>query len=204
MNPPQLIVIAGGSGSGKSHLARRLHSVLSPHTAILTLDHFYHDLSHLTHDERNLANFDDPSSIDWSAVEKALGLLTTGLPAEIPRYDFASHTRAGDTDRLDPVPLIILDGLWPLTRSFIRQSAALSIFIDGPADLRLARRIARDTVERGRSEESVRRQFREHVAPMHDLHVQPQAILADLVFAPDFGDNEIDSLLLHPALTSFR
>jgi uridine kinase len=204
MNPSQLIVIAGGSGSGKSHLARRLHHALEPRAAILTLDHFYHDLSHLPHEERDLANFDDPAAIDWSAVETALGLLTNGLSAEIPRYDFASHTRAAESDRLDPVPLLILEGLWPLTRAFIRQSATLSIFVDGPADLRLARRISRDTAERGRSEESVRRQFHEHVAPMHDLHVQPQATLADLVFAPDFGDDEISSLLLHPALLSSR
>ncbi|MFN5833408.1 MAG: uridine kinase, partial [Akkermansiaceae bacterium] len=175
---------------------------LGSRSAMMTLDHFYHDLAHLDPAQRELVNFDHPDAIDWAAVEAAVSRLSASLPAEIPRYDFATHTRLKETERLDAAPLVILEGLWPLTRPALQDASSLSIFIECPADLRLARRIARDTVERGRSEESVRRQFLDHVAPMHELHVQSQASIADLIFPHDFGKAEIASLLNHPLLTN--
>ena len=202
MSASRFIVIAGGSGSGKTELARRLQRTLGARAALLTLDHFYRDLGHLPAEHRELTNFDDPASIDWHAVNEVMTSLSAGMPAAIPQYDFTSHTRLLETDQLDPAPLVILEGLWPLTHPSIRNSAAVSVFIDCPADLRLARRIARDTAQRGRSEESVRRQFIEHVEPMHEIHVQPQLADADFVFGPYSGDAEIATIINHLALAT--
>lgn len=195
MTTPTLIAIAGGSGSGKSRLARTLEDALAPHAATLTIDHFYHDLSHLPEPERDLINFDDPATIDWPAVEATLELLAAAQPAPIPRYDFATHTRHPQTDTLAPASVIILEGLWPLTRPAIRNLCHLTLFVDCSAELRLSRRIQRDTRERGRSETSVRRQFADHVGPMHDLHVQPQAALAHRVLSSPISREKIVDLL---------
>ncbi|MBB5350875.1 uridine kinase [Haloferula luteola] len=195
MSPVRLIAIAGGSGSGKSRLAASLHQALLPDAVILTLDHFYQDLSHLDPDTRAATNFDDPGTIDWPAVESALQSLTQRQPAEIPDYDFCTHTRRTATQRVEPATFLILDGLWPLTRPTIRHTATLRLFVDCPADLRLTRRIARDTVERGRSEDSIRRQCAEHVEPMHRLHVQPQAELADLVLVSPLDESDLATVL---------
>lgn len=200
MTEPRIISIAGGSGSGKSRLARLLHATLAPHATTLTLDHFYQDLAHLPPAERDLTNFDDPASIDWESAEEAVTRLAAGESAEIPRYDFVTHTRAEERDLLAPAPVVILEGLWSLTRPVIRRFSTLTIFVDCSAELRLSRRIERDTRERGRSGESVRQQFEQHVAPMHDLHVQPQASLADLVLYSPIGDQVFAGLLHHPAL----
>lgn len=198
----RMILIAGGSGSGKSYLAQQLLDQLGPRASLLTLDHFYHDLSHLPPAERERANFDHPNAIDWPAVENVVALVKAGMPAAIPRYDFTTHTRLPETDRLAVTPLLILEGLFPLSRPALRRSSELSIFIDCPADLRLSRRIARDIIERGRTEESVRRQFDDFVGPMHDHFVQPQRAEADRVLGPDFGLPEITDLLRHPSFAS--
>ncbi|MCU0796258.1 MAG: uridine kinase [Akkermansiaceae bacterium] len=192
---PRIIAITGGSGSGKSYLARQLHDALAPQAIILTLDHFYLDLSHLPHEERELVNFDDPAAIDWPSVEAALNQLLSGKSASIPDYDFTTHTRTPNPQTLAPAPFIVLEGLWPLTRSAIREICHLSIFVDCPDETRFARRLARDTSERGRSAASVQRQYEEQVRPMHDLHVQPQIHLADITLTSPFGDEEISAIL---------
>ncbi len=197
---PRLITIAGGSGSGKSHLAHHLQNALGARASTLTLDYFYHDLSHIPSDLRHDINFDHPDAIDWTAVTQTLDAWFLGKQATVPRYDFSTHTRSAEHRILAPTPLIILEGLWPISQETIRRASSLSIFIDCPADIRLDRRIARDAVERGRSEESVRRQFLEHVAPMHDLYVQPQQSLADLVVPHDLNHHHIEQLLNHPSL----
>ncbi|MFM2241206.1 MAG: hypothetical protein RLZ97_61 [Verrucomicrobiota bacterium] len=192
---PRIIAIAGGSGSGKSYLARQLHQALAPRATILTLDHFYLDLSHLPHHEREMVNFDDPAAIDWQSVESALVDLISGKQALIPDYDFTTHTRAANFQTLAPAPFIFLEGLWTLSRASIREICHLTIFVDCPDETRFARRLARDTTDRGRSAESVHRQYTEQVRPMHDLHVQPQILQANLTLASPFGDHEIAAIL---------
>lgn len=192
---PRIIAIAGGSGSGKSYLARQLHQALAPRATILTLDHFYLDLSHLPHHERELANFDDPAAIDWQSVESALLDLISGKQAIIPDYDFTTHTRAANFQTLAPAAFILLEGLWTLSRAAIREICHFSIFVDCLDETRFNRRLARDTTERGRSAESVHRQYAEQVRPMHDLHVQPQSALADLTLDSPFNDRQVDAIL---------
>lgn len=192
---PNIIAISGGSGSGKSHLARSLYQRVISEAVHLTLDDFYHDQSHLAAKDRDLLNFDHPQAIDWQAVDDAVSGLLAGNTVAIPRYDFATHSRSSNGKIITPARWVLIEGLWPLTSQIIRSKAALRVFIDCPADVRLARRISRDVLERGRSEESVRRQFLDHVLPMHDLYVQPYKELSDVVLHQDFSDREVEQLL---------
>jgi len=176
-----LIAIAGGSGSGKTWLAKELRRRLHPHAAIVTLDHFYADLARLPLPERAVRNFDAPGALDWRALAGVLSALRGGDSAVLPDYDFATHTRRPGGRRLRPKPVILVEGLWPWWRKGWRRLYDLRVFKIGDADFRLARRVARDTRERGRTEASVRNQWRRQVQPMHARFVAPQVRAADVV-----------------------
>ncbi len=168
------IAIVGGSGSGKTWLAERLGAALAPAAARICLDDFYRDLSHLEADERGAVNFDDPAAIDWAAVGRVADALARGEAAELPRYDFASHTREPQGRECPPRPVVIWDGLWLLHPEWLRERFQWSVFVECPMEERLARRLDRDGRERGRTPESVRRQFQDQVQPMHERFVEPQ------------------------------
>ncbi len=174
MHKPVQIAIVGGSGSGKTWLAERLCATLGRAAARLSLDDFYRDLSPMPAADRARVNFDDPAAIDWELVSETLAALARGEPAGIPSYDFAAHTRRRQWHRLTPGDFVIWDGLWLLHEDWLRRRFALSVFVDCPPEARLERRIDRDVRERQRTPESVRRQFQEHVEPMHGRHVAPQ------------------------------
>jgi uridine kinase len=177
------VAIVGGSGSGKSWLADKLAQELAPDAARLSLDDFYRDRSHLSMARRDRLNFDHPRAIDWPAMNRALKRLSKRRPARIPRYDFGTHCRLGHSRLLKPKPVVLVDGLWLLQSRAIRGLFDFSIYLDCSARLRLARRLERDRRARGRSEESVRRQFRETVEPMNARYVAPQAKFADVILA---------------------
>ncbi|MEI6673596.1 MAG: AAA family ATPase [Verrucomicrobiota bacterium] len=170
----RFIAVVGGSGSGKSWLAAALLERLGAEAVHLSLDDFYRDLGHLPEAARAEVNFDDPAAIDWDALREVLECLERGVPARIPRYDFATHTRGVAPRQLARARFVLLDGLWLLHHGWLRDKLALSVFVDCPADERLRRRMARDVQTRGRSQDSVLRQFRLHVQPMHELFVEPQ------------------------------
>lgn len=176
-----LVAIAGGSGSGKTWLARRLQRALGAAAARVSLDDFYRDLAQLPPAQRRRINFDSPVAIDWPAVQAFLHALQRGEPAVLPRYDFATHTRLATPRRWRPRRIILLEGLWPLRTAGLRRLYGLSIFVACPEAVRLERRVRRDQQERGRSRVSVLRQFRAQVAPMHRRFVESQARHADLV-----------------------
>ena len=180
-----LIAITGGSGSGKTWLAKKLQRRLGRRAGLLSLDDFYRDLSALPPGARDRVNFDHPDAIDWDLFRKCLEAIRRGEPVRLPCYDFATHTRKSRTRRWEPRPVLVIDGLWLLRRPAIRKLYAHTVFVDGPEELRLARRLARDQTERGRSKASVLRQWRSHVKPMHDAHVAPQARLANQVVTPE-------------------
>ena len=184
MNPkaqPILVALAGGSGAGKTWLANRLGKALGHKISRISLDDFYRDLSHLPPGLREQVNFDHPRAIDWDCLEKVVGDCLAGRRTALPRYDFKTHCRRPVAKTWQPARIVICEGLWLLRRPALRRSFHLRIFLNCPAAIRLRRRLERDAKERGRSPESVVRQFRKRVAPMHRRFVAPQAGRADLV-----------------------
>ena len=191
---PLLVAIAGGSGSGKSWLADKLQSVLGPKVLRISLDSFYRDRSGVSLARRARINFDHPRAIDWTAVEQVLDSLLNGREAELPVYDFKTHSRVARLIPVRPRPLILLEGLWALRRRNIRERISFSVFLHCPTSLRLQRRLARDAASRGRTSDSVRRQFRDCVEPMHQRYVEPQAKSADLVLNRSCRDTDVSRL----------
>lgn len=177
----RLIAIAGGSGSGKSWLARRLRRRLGGEAGLLSLDDFYRDLAGLDRRARDQVNFDDPAAIDWELCEACLRRIQAGEPCTLPRYNFTTHTRRPEGRCWRPRPVVLVEGLWPLHQARLRGLFALSVFVACAPELRLARRVERDQRERGRTRASVLRQFEQHVGPMHDRFVAPQRRWADVV-----------------------
>jgi len=191
---PRLVAIVGGSGAGKSWLTDRLQRVFGESAARLSLDDFYLDRSRVPLRRRARINYDHPRAIDWPCVETFLRNCRAGRVCRLPRYDFKTHTRAAVCEYWQPKPLVLVEGLWLLVRPAIRRLFDFTIFIDCPASLRLQRRLVRDLAERGRNRASVTRQFRETVAPMHDLFVSPQARWANVVLRQPPRDAEIRHL----------
>jgi len=184
-----LVAVVGGSGAGKTWLADHLQTAVGNGVGRLSLDDFYRDRSHLSPSQRQKINYDHPRAIDWPLFEKSLKACRAGRSIPVPRYDFTTHTRLPGRQTFHPKPLNIVEGLWLLLRPSVRSLFALRIFIDCSVRMRLARRLARDAAERGRSRESVRKQFWETVAPMHERYVAPQRLWAHVVVesppAPD-------------------
>jgi uridine kinase len=200
---PRLIAVVGGSGSGKTWLADRLEKTLGPDLCTrLSLDDFYRDLTHLSPARRERINFDNPRAIDWTLFGNVLRRLDAGQTAQIPVYDFATHTRRPEWRLAQPRQWVIVDGLWLLYRTRIRSFFHRSVFLHCPARLRLARRLARDTAERHRTPASVRNQFRRTVQPMHQRFVAPQAARATMVLTGTLTPRHLRDLagdLLRPS-----
>jgi uridine kinase len=192
--PPRLIAIVGGSGAGKTWLAEWLEREFAPDAARLSLDDFYRDFSHVSAAQRPRINFDDPAAIDWLLVESVLRESRLGRPTWVPNYDFASHTRLRNKKPWSPKPFVFTDGLWLLWRPSVRALFDLRIFIEAPEELRWRRRLARDVTERGRTPDSVREQFHQTVAPMHERFVEPQARWADIVLQQPLHEDELNQL----------
>lgn len=174
-----LVGICGGSGSGKTTLARLVAAELG--ASRIAFDTYYRDQSHLSIDERAQLNYDHPSSLDVELLAAHLDDLSVGRPIEAPVYDFATHSR---TDRVEPVEardVVIIEGILLLAFPEIATRLALRVFRDCPENVRFARRLRRDMVERGRTELSVYRQFEATVKPMHDRFVEPSRAEADIV-----------------------
>ena len=174
MKIPVHVAVVGGSGSGKTWLTETLAAALAPRAARLSLDDFYRDLTTLPIGERDAVNFDDPAAIDWEKFRSVIGAMRVGEKMELPVYDFATHTRNLKPRFLLPPRLVIWDGLWLLLHDWLRNHFALTVFVECGAEERFRRRALRDMQERGRTFESVRCQFFEHVEPMHERFVQPQ------------------------------
>lgn len=194
-NPVRQIAVIGGSGSGKSWLAKRLARAFAPHSACVSLDDFYRDLAHLPLPARAATNFDDPAAIDWHAVRGVVEGLEHGEAVRLPQYDFATHTRKPAPRRLEAQPVVIWDGLWLLHPEWLRARFAFSVFVDCAAAERLRRRIRRDVGRRGRTAESVRLQFERDVEPMHARFVAPQRSLATRYVTSPLEAETLDTLI---------
>ena len=172
--------LAGGSGAGKTTLVDGLTSRLRGDVSVLWFDEYYHDLVHLSPEQRAAVNFDHPDSLDQILLIEHLDGLLAGRSVDVPIYDFATHTRTGRTRRVEPRPVVVVDGILVLAVPDLRSRLDLAVFVDAPAEVRLARRMYRDVRERGRTTASVRAQFEATVAPMHEAFVDPSAEHADL------------------------
>ncbi|MCP5025749.1 MAG: uridine kinase [Actinomycetia bacterium] len=191
-----VIGITGGSGSGKTTLTDALcHRAGSDQIAVVTSDAYYHDLGHLEPAQRSLINYDHPDSIDGALFVKHLDELRAGRSAEVPDYDFATHTRTGSVTVVQARPVVVAEGVLLGCDPGVFDRLDYLVFVHAPAEVRLARRIVRDQRERGRHRDDIVRQFHETVAPMHDVHVEPHRVRADRVVLPsETVDEVVDEL----------
>ena len=177
-----LIGIAGGSGSGKTTLTSELlNEYGKDKIAVIEQDSYYKDLSHLSLEERRTYNYDHPKAIDISLFQFQLSTLLKGKNINIPIYDFSNHVRLKNTKMIVPLPVIIVEGILVLYFQELRQLMVIKIYIDTPEDIRFKRRFDRDIKERGRTAESIRKQYISTVRPMHEKFVEPSKNSADII-----------------------
>jgi uridine kinase len=192
---PVIVGIVGGSGSGKSWLAKKLVEKLGPdQAACVCQDSFYRDLSNLTPAARGEVNFDHPNALDWAAFRKCLTHIASGRVARIPVYDFSTHTRRSEEVILARRSVVIFEGLWLLHRPAVRRFFQLSVFIDASAELCLDRRLCRDVAERGRCADEVNAWFANRVLPMQRQFVDPQCWQADFMLCAPVGEAQVTEL----------
>ncbi len=187
---PYIIGISGGSGSGKTTFSAKLRETLGDESsAILYQDSYYIDQSDKFDKDGGAVNFDHPDAIEFDLLFKHLQALKKGEDIQVPYYDFATHKRSIVKDFFGPKKVILVDGILIFNKPEYLKYFDLTIFVDTPEDIRYSRRLARDTVERGRTEQGVYDQFYGQVAPMHDLFVEPSKTRVDMVCdgTEDFG-----------------
>lgn len=184
-----LIGIAGGSGSGKTLVSRRIVDALgSDRVVIIQQDSYYKDLSHLPFEERAKRNFDHPESMDAELLIRQIDALLHGQSIEQPIYDFSVHALKSETRRIGPHSIIVLEGILILDNPRLRDMMDIKVYVDTDSDVRLLRRLRRDVRERGRSVESVLEQYEGSVRPMHLQFVEPTKRYADIII-PEGGHN---------------
>lgn len=185
-----LIGVGGGTGSGKTTVARRIIANL-PNASAVMLQHdwYYSDQSRLPFEERLNINYDHPDALDSALLVEHLKELKAGRPAECPQYDFATHTRLSTVRRILPRAIIVVEGILLFAVPELRELFDLRLFVDTDDDIRLMRRIKRDIMERGRDIVQIQRQYYETVRPMHQAHVGPTKQFAHLVI-PEGGENK--------------
>lgn len=169
-----VIGVAGGSGSGKSTVTNHIiDSIGEDKVAVIIQDNYYRDLGHLSQEQRRKVNFDHPDAFDWELMKEHIESLINGQAIQMPVYDYALDTRSNEVINVAPAPIIVIEGLFALLDSALRDFMSLRIYVDTAADIRFIRRLQRDIIERGRSTESVINQYIESVRPMHQQFIDP-------------------------------
>jgi uridine kinase len=197
---PLVLGIAGGSGSGKTTVARALIQALAAGQGILLeQDHYYRTQSHLPPEERERVNYDHPDAIEVELLCAHLDELREGRPIQRPTYDFARHDRAAEPLAVSPAPIVVVEGILVLAEARLRERFDVKLFVDTDADIRLMRRIRRDLEQRGRTFAQVRKQYYETVRPMHLAFVEPSKRFADII-VPEGGENRVALELLASAI----
>jgi uridine kinase len=194
---PVIIGIAGGTGSGKTTVARAIHDrVGKERIEWISHDSYYRDFEGLTPEERHHINFDHPDSLETELLARHLDVLAKGAAVEVPIYDFTTHSRKDDTQRVEPRRVIIVEGILVLAEPELRKRIDIKLFVDTPPDIRFMRRLVRDIKTRGRTMESVIEQYLTTVRPMHEEFVEPSKRYADLII-PEGGENlvAIDAII---------
>lgn len=188
---PLVIGIAGGSSSGKTTVAKEVYNVFRGQSIVrIEQDYYYKALDHLTLEERLAFNYDHPDAFDMDLLVEHVHALLNDNAIDRPFYDYTAHTRSIATVHIEPVEVIILEGILVLHDERLRELMDIKLFVDVEADVRIARRILRDTEERGRTVESVIEKYLTVVRPMHELFVEPTKKFADVII-PIGGDNKV-------------
>jgi uridine kinase len=188
---PLVIGIAGGSGSGKSTVARNVAAALGDASvAFLDMDAYYRDHSNLTLEERRKVNWDHPNAFDWHLLVEQLACLADGHAIDKPVYDFVAHARSAETVRIPPADVVVVDGILLFVEAKVRDLCDVKVFVDADADVRLIRRIRRDMAKRGRPLGEILDQYLSTVRPMHLEFVEPSKRYADVI-VPRGGHNPV-------------
>lgn len=184
-----IIGIAGGTGSGKTTVVRKIVEALPPHyVVVVPLDSYYNDTSSMTEEERRAINFDHPDAFDWKLLVRHMNELRNGNAVEQPTYSYLLCNRLKETVHVEPRPVIIIEGIMTLLNKKLRDMMDLKIFVDADSDERLIRNIQRDVIERGRTVEMVIDRYLKVLKPMHEQFIEPTKKYADLII-PQGGEN---------------
>jgi len=185
--------LGGGTGSGKTTIAKAItEGIPEAWVAIVPLDSYYRDLKHIPFEERQSINYDHPDAFEWDLLLDHLQQLHQGKTVGLPVYNFARHRRLQEKATVKPRPIIVVEGILALYNEALRVHYDLRVFVDAQADERILRRIERDTQERGRSLNSVIRQYRETVKPMHEAFVEPTKAYADIIIPEGLNQVAVD------------
>jgi uridine kinase len=191
MPRPFLLGVAGGTGSGKTTVARAILSAVGQsRIGLLEQDSYYRDVDWVSDGDLLHHNFDHPSALDEELLVSHLGELRAGRAVAAPVYDFVRHRRTERTRRVEPLPVVVLEGILILAEPAVRELLDFKIYVDTDADLRLIRRLERDIAERGRALADVLRQYQRSVRPMHLEFVEPSKRWADVII-PEGGENRV-------------
>ena len=184
-----IIGIAGGTGSGKSTVVKRIVETLPPHyVAVVPLDSYYNDTSSMTEEERHAINFDHPDAFDWKLLIQQVNDLRNGIAIEQPTYSYLQCNRLPETIHVEPKPVIIIEGIMALLNKRLREMMDLKIYVDCDSDERLIRNILRDIMDRGRTVSMVVDRYLKVLKPMHEQFIEPTKRYADLII-PQGGEN---------------
>jgi uridine kinase len=199
-----IIGIAGGTGSGKTSVARSIMDNIGQDNAVLiSQDSYYLDHSELTMEEREHINYDHPNAFDNSLLLKHLSELRSGQEVDIPVYDFTKHARSHETERIQPKSVVLVEGLHVLSDDDLRTGLDIKVFVDTDSDIRILRRVMRDIHERGRTLQSVVEQYLTTVKPMHDAFIEPSKKHADIII-PEGAENKIGIRMLTTLTEQYR
>ncbi len=191
-----VIGIAGGTGSGKSTVVRKIiESLPKDEVAVLPQDCYYNDNHHIPLEKRLKMNYDEPAAIEWSLLTHHIDELKAGRAIETPTYDFLTCSRQKATIHVEPREVVVVEGILVLSDKDLRDRMDVKVFVDADADERLIRVIHRDCIERGRTPKMVIDRYQETLKPMHELHIEPTKRYADLII-PQGGDNDVAIKLL--------
>ena len=185
-----VIGVAGGTGSGKTTLVKALMNRFGDNISVLSHDNYYKRHDEMSYEERTHLNYDCPDAFDTDMMIEHLRLLKQGRSIHCPVYDFKVHNRSGETIEIEPRPVILVEGILIFADPALSDLMDIRVFVDADADVRLARRVLRDTEKRGRTVRSVVEQWQNTVKPMHEKYVEPSKKNADII-VPQGGKNPV-------------